>query len=129
MNSNLSLVLWIAFSGALGAISRFGLGALVQRTAKSAFPWGTIAVNILGCLLFGLIWQLGEGVGRLDRQTRIIILTGFMGSFTTFSTFAFESTQLFRGGQSAAALANIGLQTTVGLLALALGMWCGKGLQ
>ena len=72
------------------------LSGLVQRLAGERFPLGTMAVNLLGCLLFGFVWGYLEGRVGLSPQTRTIVLTGFMGAFTTFSTYAFETVTLVR---------------------------------
>ncbi len=118
--------IWIAFGGALGTLSRYGLAGLVQRWSGGLFPWGTVAVNLLGSLLFGLIWSAAEQRIQVTPEVRMMILTGFMGAFTTFSTFMFETGQLLREGEFWLALGNLGLQNTMGLLALFLGLAIGK---
>jgi CrcB protein len=112
----------IALTGALGALARYGLGGYVQSRFPSSFPWGTFAVNIVGSFLFGLIWALAEDRLFLSHETRVIILTGFMGSFTTFSTFMFESGSLAREGHWLFFTANLVGQCAVGLAALFLGI-------
>ena len=92
--------LLIALGGGLGALARYGLGGLVQRLGRSNFPWGTFAVNMTGCLLFGLLWMLSTKHLSLSGQARLFLLTGFMGAFTTFSTFIFETGQLLSGGEN-----------------------------
>lgn len=105
----------IATAGALGTLSRYGLAGLVQRLAGSGFPWGTAAVNVIGCFLFGLVWTLGAERMALSAEARTILLTGFMGAFTTFSTFISETGQLAGGAQWWVALGNITLQVGAGL--------------
>lgn len=83
-------------------------------------------MNILGCFLFGLVWILAEERGILSAQARILILTGFMGAFTTFSTFVFESGALAGDGQWLRLALNIGGQNLVGLVALYLGTSLGR---
>jgi len=119
-------LLWIALGGALGTLSRYGLAGWVQRWSGGLFPWGTISVNLFGSLLFGLVWSMAENRVQMTPEARLMILTGFMGAFTTFSTFMFETGQLLREGETWLALGNLGLQNAIGLLALFLGLTLGK---
>lgn len=121
-------LLWIAAAGGAGALARYGLGGLVHRLLGPSFPWGTFMVNILGCFLFGLIWALAETRLAISGQVRLIVLTGFMGSFTTFSTFVFETGMLLKDGQYLFALANMLGQNLVGLVALFLGLALARAL-
>ena len=121
-------LLWIALAGALGSLSRYGLQGLVQRQAASLFPWGTLAVNALGCFLFGLVWALAEEKGVLGAQARTILLIGFMGAFTTFSSFAYETVQLVRDAQWMLAAANVAAQNVLGFAALVLGIAAARAL-
>ncbi len=116
----------IALAGAAGSLARYWLSGLVYTLAGRNFPWGTAAVNILGCFLFGFVWELGEGRMLLRPETRAIILTGFMGAFTTFSTFIFESGGLLEDGRYLSVLANIGFQTVLGFAALFGGFMLGR---
>jgi CrcB protein len=113
-------------AGAAGAVSRYLLSGAVQRLAGSGFPLGTFAANMAGCFFFGLLWGLFEHRLPLGGQARIIILTGFMGSFTTFSTFAFETASLLQHGQGWLALLNAGGQLAAGLALVVLGMGLGR---
>jgi len=107
--------LLIALGGGLGALARYSLGGFVQRLGKSGFPWGTFGVNMIGCFLFGLLWMLSTKHLSLSGQARLFILTGFMGAFTTFSTFIFETGQLLSGGELFLALINLGAQIFLGI--------------
>ncbi len=118
----------LAVAGASGTLARYGMTTLFVRYAPSGFPWGVFAVNTAGCLLFGLIWVMSEERGWVNADARIIALTGFMGAFTTFSTFAFDSVQLARGNNWAWAAANIVLSNTAGLLAVLAGFRLGRAL-
>lgn len=115
-------LLFLGLSGAAGTLARFGVTEAVKRFAPGLMPWGTWAVNILGCFAFGLIWVLAEEGGAVSAEFRFFALVGFMGAFTTFSSFAFESVDLFRAGEALACLANIVGQNVVGLAAVAAGM-------
>lgn len=116
----------IAAAGAIGTLARYFLGGLVQRVSGGVFPWGTFAVNMAGCLLFGVIWSMAEERLVISGETRAIFLVGFMGAFTTFSTFMFESSALLRDSQWALAFGNIALQNIVGIAALFIGLAIGR---
>ncbi len=119
---------WIALAGAAGTLCRFGLAGLVQRGLGAGFPWGTAVVNILGCFLFGLVWVLAENRLVISGETRLIVLVGFMGAFTTFSTFAFETGQLLRDSEYLLAAGNVLLQNGVGISAMLAGLLVGRWL-
>jgi len=122
VTQKLMLIMMIAAAGGFGAIARYGLGGLVQSIAGEDFPWGTVAVNVLGCLLFGVIWgAVVEERWTCSVETRTVILVGFMGSFTTFSTFAAETGQRISDGQWLLALSNVAVQNIVGIAAFLLG--------
>lgn len=122
----LGKVLLIALAGAAGTLARWWLSGAVYAVIGRGFPWGTAVVNILGCLLFGFVWVLAEDRLLIRGETRFIILTGFMGAFTTFSTYMFESGEMLRTGQWLAAAGNLLGQMANGLAALALGMALGR---
>jgi CrcB protein len=119
---------WLAFAGALGTLARFALSGLVQRLHESEFPWGTLAVNALGCFLFGFVWPLAEERLLISGETRAIILTGFMGAFTTFSTFAFETSSLARDAEWLTMTGNLLAQNGLGLACVVLGAALGRML-
>jgi len=119
-------LLLLAAAGAMGTLARFYLAGLVQRIFPHDFPWGTLAVNALGCLLFGFVWSLAEGRGVLSPQTRAIILVGFMGAFTTFSTFAFETSQLMHRGEMLAAGGNLLLSNVLCIALVFAGLALGR---
>ncbi|NLW82143.1 MAG: fluoride efflux transporter CrcB [Desulfovibrionales bacterium] len=124
----MSKILLIALAGACGTLSRYWLSGAAYELLGRDFPWGTWAVNILGCFLFGLVWILAEERGSLSAQARVLILTGFMGAFTTFSTFIFESGSIAQDGQWLKLALNLGGQNLVGFVALYLGMGLGKAI-
>jgi len=118
----MTTVLLIGLAGMGGALSRYWLGGLAHKVLGASFPWGTLTANTLGCFLFGLIFALADERFMLKEQTRIILLVGFMGSFTTFSSLIFESSQLLREAQWLLAGLNYMGQTGLGLAALWLGI-------
>jgi CrcB protein len=108
-------LLLIAAAGGLGSLARYGLSGVVQNWSGSTFPYGTTVVNLLGSLAFAI-----------SPQTRIIILVGFMGAFTTFSTLMFETAMLLQDSEWLLAAANLGVQNFIGLLAIFLGLFAGR---
>ena len=118
--------LWLALAGACGTLARYGLAGMVHRWLGSSFPWGTAFVNILGCFLFGLVWAAASERGVISPEMRTIILVGFMGAFTTFSTFAAESGHLLADSQWALALGNVLLHNVGGIGFFILGQAVGR---
>jgi CrcB protein len=111
----LQRLLLIAVAGALGTLARYGLGGMFQKITLSGLPVGTLIVNIVGCFLFGLIWTLAEERMVIDPEARVIMLGGFMGAFTTFSTFIFETGGFVRESEWLLATGNVAVQTVIGL--------------
>lgn len=122
----LQKVLLIAMAGGLGAIARYGLSGLVLRITGTGFPYGTLVVNALGCFLFGLCWALAAERMMLTPETRTILLVGFLGSFTTFSTFMFETHWLIVDARWLLAAANLVIMNLSGLGVFALGLIVGR---
>ena len=114
----------LAVAGGLGTVARAGITALAGRVCGGDFPWGTLAVNLLGALLFGVV--VGTGRSRLGLPAGIetLLLVGLLGGFTTFSSYAFQALDLWQQGRPAAALAYVGLSNLLGLLAV----WSGLRL-
>lgn len=121
-------LLAIAVGGAIGALARYGLAGAVHRLTSPYFPWGTFVVNLAGCLVFGVVAGLTEERLRIDQTTRTFLLVGVLGAFTTFSTMTFETFELLRDGQAAAAALNAGGQFLLGLAALWIGVVAGRAL-
>lgn len=119
-------LLLIGAAGALGALARYGLGGLVQRYSGVTFPWGTFVVNMLGSFLFGFVWSLVEQRLVISVESRVIILSGFLGAFTTFSSFMFETSSLIGEAQWGLAMINIAGQISLGLVAMFLGLAAGR---
>jgi len=122
-------VLLVACAGAAGTVCRYGMATLVQRWGGLSFPWGTLAVNAVGCFLFGLFVALAEERLNLSRETRIVVLMGFMGAFTTFSTFAFDTGNLLIQGRWGVAALNIVAQNVSGILLVLGGLSIGRALS
>lgn len=116
----------VAAGGAAGSVARYLTSGLAQRLSSAGFPIGTFTVNMLGCLLFGLVWSALEDRLGLSPQLRLLLLTGFMGAFTTFSTFAFESAELLKHSQYWWLAANVAGQTLLGLTLMLTGLALGR---
>jgi CrcB protein len=119
----LHVVLAVGCAGAAGALLRL-LFAVMLRTAGDAFPFGTLAVNVVGCFAFGVCWSLHEGAW--SKPVAAAVFTGFLGAFTTFSTFAFECVDLWERGRWVACLFHAIGQNVLGIAAVAAGLWLGR---
>ena len=122
----LQKLLWLSLAGACGTISRFALCELAAKTKWSHLPIGTFTVNILGSFLFGVIYVLAQRKLNISAETRVILLTGFMGAFTTFSAFAFETAKMLKSEQWMMAFGNIIGQTILGVAALVAGVMIAR---
>ena len=112
----------IAFGGAIGAVSRFWLHGAVQRFNDSSFPLGTFAVNVLGSFLIGVIFVVLAEKSQLNETWRPIVVIGFLGAMTTFSTFSLDALLLFEQGNYNTALFYIFSSVTICLFAAFAGM-------
>ena len=121
-------LIWLAVAGATGTLARYGIAVFVQGTYKGAFPVGTLIVNVVGCFLFGLVWSLANEKLAIGAEVKVIVLIGFMGAFTTMSTFAFESAELMRDSMWGLAFLNIAAQNLFAITATFAGLWAGRML-
>lgn len=121
------ILLYIAIGGAAGAVARYGLGGWVQERAGFAFPWGTLVVNVLGCLLIGFAMRYLEGV-RLPAEVRAMATVGVLGAFTTFSTFSYETVALLEEGAWGRATAYSVGSLLVGIGAVYIGIALSRSL-
>jgi CrcB protein len=108
-------ILLVGAGGAAGSVLRY----LCQRSLNLSFPYGTLLVNILGCLLIGLLW--GFFTKSIDEQKRLLLVTGFCGGFTTFSSFTFEGVQMMMENRWLSFLAYTLTSVAAGLMATYLG--------
>ena len=119
-------LLYIALAGAAGSVSRYLLGEWIQRTAAARIPMGTLAVNVIGSFVIGLVMTMYLARGEMDSRARIAITVGFLGGFTTYSSFAFETVTLIEKKQVASALLYIGLTLVTAALAATAGIALGR---
>ena len=119
-------LLWLAVAGAVGTLSRYALAGFVQRLAGGVFPWGTLAVNGLGCFVFGVIWAMAGERLALGPELRTIVLVGFLGEFTTFSALISESGLLAMDSEWLWATANLLGQNVLGIVTFFLGLLLGR---
>ena len=120
------VVLAIASGGAAGALARFGVDSLIERHVDSLFPWSTFTINVSGCFLNGLLVALVvDALGAPAWLSRGLIV-GFLGAYTTYSTFGAETYELTEMRQWELALANVAASAVVGVAAVALGQALGR---
>ena len=115
------MILLIGLAGAMGAVTRYLLSSFVTGLFGAAFPWGTFLVNAVGCFLFGVAVGLADHFELVSDTARLILLTGFMGAFTTFSTFIFDIHILFAESRWMPGLFNMTGQIMIGLIRLRVG--------
>lgn len=115
-------ILLVGIGGFIGSILRYTISGYVQQSTKSiSFPFGTLAVNVIGCFIIGFLAQLAESRGVFTSESRLFVFVGILGGFTTFSSFGNETLNLTRDSQIMNALANIGANVVIGLFAVWLG--------
>ncbi len=116
-------ILLVALGGGLGSVGRY----LVSKYIQGSFPWGTLTVNLLGSLLIGLLMGM-VAKGSLSPEMKLMLVTGFCGGFTTFSTFANESLSLLKTGNVLLMALYVGISVAAGILAAWLGMQLARSL-
>ena len=117
-------LLLIGLGGALGAISRFGIGELSKKAFSGSFPVGTLIANLTGCFLIGVL--MGSGHAKKSDPIRLGFGVGFLGALTTFSTFGAETMNHFHEGNWPIAFTNVFANVVLGLVFVFLGMLAGR---
>ena len=120
--------LWVAVGGGLGAMARYALGALIAGRTESAFPWHTLLINVTGSLAIGALLPLLVDRPQIDPAWRLFLVIGFLGGYTTFSTYSIELVSLARSGHWTAAVGYFVASNALGLAACALGMVAAQSL-
>lgn len=111
----------VGFGGIFGCITRYEIGKLIVGKVNTTFPAGTFAINITGAILLGLINSLG-----LSHSLYLLLADGFLGAYTTFSTFMYEGFNLFRQNEKLNAVTYIISSLFLGVIGFSLGIWLGK---
>jgi fluoride exporter len=122
----LKKLILVMCGGSLGAASRYSIGLLAAKTWGTHFPWGTLTANLLGCFLIGLIFALADRVRLLTPDIRLLLITGYLGALTTFSSFSLETVNAGRAGLALQPLANILVNNACGLALTFFGIWLGS---
>ena len=116
----------LALGGVAGTFARYVLGGAVYQLFGSSFPYGTLAVNLLGCLIIGFLAALAEEKFLLGPNARLLLMVGFCGAFTTFSTFIFETANLIKTGETLRAFSNVLVSVIVGFIVFRVGLLLGE---
>ena len=115
-------IILIGVLGMAGTLTRYGLQGWVQNQSGATFPYGTLVVNIIGCLLIGILNRMALEHLWFPPEWRIAVTIGFLGAFTTFSTFGYETVRLLEDGEWMRGLAYVGVSLFGGLIAVVAGM-------
>lgn len=119
-------LLAVGLGGSLGAMSRFWVSNQIYLLLGRDFAWGTLAVNVIGSFTIGLLMILLIDKFQASVEIRSFLIVGFLGAFTTFSTFSFETYLYLQTGEINKALINIGVSVVTCILAVWIGIWTGK---
>ncbi len=117
---------YLAIGGATGTIARHALSQAVYRMLGASFPYGTFLVNLTGCFILGFLVSFTEKKLLLDANMRLLIMVGFCGAYTTFSTFIFETANLIKDGEVTRAFLNVLLSVVIGFIVLRIGIFLGE---
>lgn len=117
----MSNLISIAIGGAIGAVLRYHASGIISKYFDGVFPWGTLAVNLFGCFLIGLIWEVSANV-VVSPHWRAFVFIGLLGAFTTYSTFGLETMNLLRAGEFNLAFLNIFYSNVLGIVLVFMGM-------
>ncbi|MBL8093150.1 MAG: fluoride efflux transporter CrcB [Anaerolineales bacterium] len=126
--TDLEKIAWISLGAILGANARFFIGTWAAEKWGSAFPYGTLLINLSGSLLLGIFLTYATQRGLVDPRFRLVVAVGFCGGYTTFSTYTYESINLMLAGSWFAGMVNLLGSAALGIGAVGLGIWIGRGL-
>jgi CrcB protein len=119
-------ILLVLAGSAAGGTARYVTALLIQSKNNSLFPWGTFAINFLGCFIIGIIYAIAARNATTGSDIKLLLATGFCGGFTTFSAFAFENLELLKSGMYLTALMYIIFSVVLGIMAVVLGAYLIK---
>ena len=130
MDTSLPRLLWIGLGGACGTMARWLFSGFLLQALGSSFPYGTLAVNVIGSFLLGAIMVVGTQTEAISETVRLALTVGVMGGFTTYSTFNYETIEYARRGAWGMVLANVSVTllscAIAGVLGLGLGRWIAE---
>lgn len=118
----------VALGGALGALARYGTDTWIERRALAVFPWSTLAINLSGCFAAGVVVAVLVDRVHAPAWIRVGVTLGFLGAYTTFSTFAQETLDLVEARETNLATANAVASVGLGVAAVAAGVWLGRAV-
>jgi CrcB protein len=121
-------VLLVGIGGFFGAAARYLIDGWVSQRSGGAFPWGTFVINLSGSFLLGVLFALTIERAALPAEIRAPVMIGFVGAYTTFSTWMLESWRLLEDGALLAAVGNVAGSVVLGVVALVLGLWVGRAV-
>ncbi len=119
-------IMWIAVAGAGGAVARYAVSGWAQNLFGVKFPWGTFIVNIVGCIAIGLLMHVSINSTLIPNTARLAVGVGFLGAFTTYSTFGYETVRYLEDGAWMQAGLSVGANLVFGVVAVMLGFWFGR---
>ena len=120
-------LLWIAVGGVIGTLCRYGFSSWIDERSHSSFPYGTLAVNLSGCFVAGLLFPIFERAA-IPVEMRLAVFTGFLGGFTTFSAYGLQTIMLVNGGMPSMAAVNVVASNLAGLAIVWVGSAVGRGM-
>ena len=112
--------------GVVGTVARYVLAGAVYQVLGTNFPYGTLAVNLTGCFVIGFLAALAEEKFLLSSNARLLLMAGFCGAFTTFSTFILETANLIKDGETLRAFINVAVSVIIGFMIFRLGVLIGE---
>jgi len=121
-------LVYLAIGGLSGTFARYFLAGAVYELLGTRFPYGTLVVNLLGCFIIGALTTIAESKFLLSTNLRVLLMIGFCGAFTTFSTFIFETSSLIRDGETLRAFVNVIVSVMIGFVVFRLGVFLGDSL-
>lgn len=116
----------LIIGGSAGTVARYVLSGATYRIFGVGFPYGTFAVNLVGCFILGFLASFTERKFLLDTNLRVLLMVGFCGAFTTFSTFILETANLIKDGEANRAFLNVILSVVIGFIVLRIGIFLGE---
>jgi fluoride exporter len=122
----MSKFIYLIIGGIIGTMARYLLAGFVYEILGTSFPYGTLIVNLSGCLIIGILSTLADSKFLLTPNLRVLLMIGFCGAYTTFSTFIFETSNLIKDGETIRALMNVLLSVIVGFVVFRIGMFLGE---